>query len=487
MPATRKQIQAKPKNRRPVTDRLELDPTTPIPFEKGSGFDYISDLKYLPFLAPKNDLAKTLLEARLLSCTHNACITTKKDYCAGNGFEMEDDTEIKDKKFLTWLNSMNLKNESIIQINKAMFENLFTFGNVPIELVRFTVNGKKNLFIYVHDMMEWRLGEPDDDGLIHYAIRSKLFLREDSVTFSDKDYSKVTKLPIYSPRKKDQSSTDLNPKLNWIKVNGTERTLIWYKHSVAGYKFYGLPESISSLIDQILEFKTARHNLDNIENNMIISAILALKGAFTEKEINRIAKRVLNVHTGDGKRGRVMVVGSEEGIDGSDFHSFDTHKEGSYKELDDKCVQKIILAHKWDAILAGLLHTDTLGKGMGFLTKIYELKKNTVIRPAQDDLMDQVWWDILTLASAWFGFKIDPDKMRISNKADISALTDVDITPAVTVDEVREGKGLTALEDKKKGKMLLGELKGSQMKGVYVKDGSSNQTQDNVQPEPAKT
>jgi len=446
MPA-QKPKQAKPaaKKKVRVSNEIKLDPKTPIPFEYGGqAFSFIQGTRYIPFLPPHDNFAQQVLEARLLSDTNNACIITKKDYCAGTGFQDEDGTDL-DPKIIEWFDSINMKNEPVTEINKKIFEAFFTWGNVPIEVVKFSVAGKKQLFIYVHNLLEWRLGQEDADGFVNYAIQSKLFYRKGYLTADE--IKKAKQLPIYNPRKSDAD--------NWFKdEKGAYRTLIWYKNSVSGFPHYGMPSNIASMIHQILEYKGARYNLDNFENNMVVSALMALKGNLSQEEANRIGKQIINTHTGDGKRGRVVVVASEEGIDGSEFHSLDTHKDGSYTEADDKWMQKIILANQWDAILAGLISPSTMGKGAGFITKLLEIKQNTVIKPAQNDLITKVWKNLFKIAQEWLSLPFDKYKLSIANSIDISGLTDVDVTPAVQVNEVRKAKGLP--EDPK-------------MDGVYMK------------------
>lgn len=477
-----KTIAAKPKNK-PIVDKLEeISSVDPIPFEGGRGFAIIQETQYLPFLEPDDNYAQLLLQARLLSTTHNACITTKKDYCAGIGFQLKDESDIKNKKFTDWCASMNLRNESDTEIRRKQFENMFTWGNVPIELVRFTVNGKKRFYVYVHSMLEWRLGKPDpNDGISKFAVQSKLFLKN-NFTMNPEDWKNAKMLPIYNPRNQDKSATKYRDGYNWVRDStGAERSLIWYKHSMSGFDNYGLPSAVSALIYQQLEYKGARHNLDNLLNNMVVSAVLALKGSLSQTELNRIGKRMVQTHTGDGKRGRVMIVGSEENIEGASLHNLDTHKEGSFKDADEAWVQKIILANQWDAILAGIVHASTLGKGTGFLTKIMEHKKTTVIQPAQLDAMEKVWKHIIKLANEWLGLGVDVENLQIKNNIDISGLTDVDITPAVLVSEVREAKGLVAV-DEKRGNMMLGELSANQKRGVYVKDNGNKSNPDKPKP-----
>ncbi len=432
-----------------VGNQAKLDANNPIPFEHGGqAFSYINSTRYIPFLPPKDDYAKLLLESRLLSTTHNACVSKKKDFCAGNGFYDTNGKEI-DQTILDWFKCMNRKNENATEINAKIFESFFTYGNVPIEIARVTLAKKKYLFVYPHEFLEWRLCAPNSDDEVTHAVQSKLFLRTGMVSSSEIKNAK--KLPLYNP---------LNPeKKNWWRdENGVERTMIWYKNSVTGFPHYGLPSAVASMIFQILEYKGARYNLDNFDNNMVLGGILALKGSLSPDETNRIAKQIINTHTGDGRRGRVAVVSSEEGIDSSAFHNYDTSKDGSFTEADDKWTQKIILANDWDAVLAGIISPSTLGKGSGFLTKIFEIKQNTTIRPQQTRLIQGVWEHIFTIASSWLGIDFQQYSWGIKPFLDISGLTDVDITPAVQINEVRQAKGLPA--DPKK-------------EGVYMKENTT--------------
>jgi hypothetical protein len=427
--------QGNTKKKTRVSNLAKLDPKHPIPIDgSGQAFSFVNNVSYLPFLPPNDCFAKTLIEARLVSATTNACIITKKDYCAGEGFTDANGQDL-DPAILEWFKSMNLRNESAVKINKNVLEDFFTQGNVPIEVVRFRSGGKPKLFVYPHSFLEWRLCKPNDDDIVEEAIQSKLFLKNWTSFITADMLKKSKKLPIYNPLNKDSD--------NWYRdEKGTERTLIWYKNRVTGFPYYGLPSYIAALIYQYLEYKGARYNLDLFDNEMVAAAVLALKGQLGQDEADRIGKKLIDTYTGDGKRGRTIVVASEEGIDGSDYHKMDTQTDGSFNNADDKWTQKIILAHQWDSVLAGIISASTLGKGSGFITKILENKFNFVIKPAQKDLIDEVWSTIFTIAEDWMKLPFSKYEMAIKNTIDISGLTDVDITPAVQINEVRKAKGL---------------------------------------------
>lgn len=431
-----------------------VDAENPIPFEQGGRvFHYSSHHAYVPFLAPKNDYDKVLLAARLLSNTHNSIISRKKNYLAGEGFQDFEGKELTDEMY-EWFKCMNRRGQSLIPINRSIFESLLTYGNAPIELVRLSVNGKKHLFIYPHNFLEWRKGEPDDYGVSSDAIQSKLFRTKAILT--KKDVELFTSIPIYNPMRSDNE--------NWKKdEKGAERTIIWYQNDVTGFDHYGLPSSNASLIYQILEYKAARFNLDNLDNNMVLGGILVLKGALGDTEAQRIAKNLINTHTGDGKRGRIAVTASEEGegIDSSSFHQFNSARDGSFKESDEMWSQKIIVANDWDATLMGLQSSSTLGKGSGFYTKALENLVNSVIRPAQAHAIEGLWSHIFKIAEKWMGLPFSNYDMIFRNTIDISGLTDVDITGAIQVNEVREAKGLG---------------KDPKMDGVYMSKANEKQS-----------
>lgn len=447
-----------------ITNQVKLDDENPIPFEFGGfAFSNINRRRYIPFLQPNDDFFKTLLEAKTLSSTQNACIETKKDYCAGKGMIEKDDKDF-DPAFSEWMLRVNARNESAHTINRKAFGTHMTFGNTPVEVVRFTTGGKKKVFIYVHSPLEWRLEWPDDNtGIVKNAIHSKLFLRVGYVSNSLLKDSRT--VPIYD------LSNPANPK-NWMRDDwGAERTMIWLRNDMDGYDYYGMPQSVSSLINQVLEYKGARYNLDNLDNNMVVGGLLTLKGAVTQDEANIVAKSIIKSHTGDGKRGRVAVVASEEDIAGSDFHQYNVKTDGSYLQFDDKQVQKIIMANQWDPMLAGIAPAHSMGKGNTFLRTIYDIKKQTVIAPLQEFLLQNLWIPVQRIIQDHTGLKAADYNLGFKNIDPISIIADVDPTPAIKVNEVRAALDLPVDDLDPTGNMYLGQLKSNQSQGGANSDG----------------
>ncbi len=433
MPKQQQKSPPQARKKSPVSNAVKLDAKNPIPFEYGgTAFSFNQGRRYIPFLHPHDNFFQTLLEAKTLSVTQMACVETKKKYCAGKGLYDVNNKDFSDP-VKGYLRRMNAKGESSLRLLRKMFGSHFTFGNTAIELVRFSVGSKRYFYVYVPNILTWRLLWPDDDGIVRGAIHSKLFLREGIRTFEDLKDSRV--VPIYDPEL---------PTRSWSKPDekGVQRTMIWLTNSMDGYDHYGMPGSVSSLMNQVIEYKGNRYNIDNFENNMVLGGILALKGNLSQGEANKVAKDIINAHTGDGKRGRVAVIASEDGIEQSSFHDFKTEKEGSYLKLDENNSQKIILANEWDAMLAGMIHQTTSGRGNTYLKTLYEIKKKTVIDPEQEFMIDNAWTYIQQLADEWLNIGLKDYELGVKDINPISVMADVDITGAVQVNEVRDANGL---------------------------------------------
>ncbi|NCX93150.1 MAG: phage portal protein, partial [Gammaproteobacteria bacterium] len=204
------------------------------------------------------------------------------------------------------------------------------------------------------------------------------------------------KLPLYK--------SSLGYKSNeWYRdaETGVERICVWIKNDFEGYDHYGLPSYVAALVSTQCEYQGARYNLDNFENNMVVGGALTITGSVSQEEAQRIATDLMNTHTGNGKRGRITVIATEGGLTDSKYEKHDTFEDGSYIELDDKSTQKIILANEWDATLAGLQQSGSMGKGNEYVKAIYEQKVATVIKPMHRLIKDRFFNVLKEIGAAW--------------------------------------------------------------------------------------
>lgn len=398
-----------------VRNEVNLDPVKPIPIEfAGLSYVAINGSGYIPFLYPKDNFFATLLEARLLSVTQNACISTITNYAVGEGVYIKNLTKEQkvDPNFTNLMKYANAKRQNMNSILRQVFDSYKTFGNVPIEIVRGMAGGKKFLYVYPKNLLDCRLAFPDKDDEVKAMIYSKYF-RRSGWTY---DRDKVKEIPLYKCGPGNKASY-------WLEDGRVQRTALWLSNEVAGYDYYGMPSSVSSISHQKLEYDTVRFNLDNIENNMVMGGAIFLTGNMSEDEANKITNQIIKRHTGAGKRGRIGVYSSEQDITDAKFVQFDTHKDGSYVELDDKVQSKIIFSNEWDSVLAGLAHTGSLGKGAGYMEQIYSQKLQTVIRPLQNKIVDGFLDPLMEICDEWFGtqwattYDLDIKPLQIINKS----------------------------------------------------------------------
>jgi len=382
-----------------VSAEVKLDPKNPIPLELGNiPFYAVNGAAYIPFLDKSDNFLNTLLEARLQSVTQNACIVTKTNFSIGDGVQIKNlkEGEKPDPNWENFIKYTNTKRQNFNAVVRLILENLLTFGNVPIEIVRGTTNGKKFLYVYAKNALDCRLEWPDANGDVNNLIVSRYFRKKGILNLTEEN---CTKIPLYKAGPGSKAKY-------WYedpKRRGIQRTAIWLKNDIAGYDNYGLPSYVPAIVYEMLEYNGASFNLDNLDNNMIVGGALVLAGNLSQDEASRLGKVIIDQHTGKGKRGRVAVFASEEGITNSKFESFDTHKDGSYIEMDDKAMQKIILANEWDATLAGLSSSNSLGKGNGYLNEVYQQKLKTVIKPIQRVIIDSFFGPLMEIADDWFG------------------------------------------------------------------------------------
>ncbi len=440
-----------------ISNAVKLNAESPIPFEYGGiAFSALNGAKYLPFFAPDDRFFQTLLEARLLSVTQNACIHTKRNYCLGSGWTINNLATSKkiDPLFEAWAACINNKNETLNNIFTKAFGSHFCFGNTPVEIVRGTAGGKRFIKIYVRSPLECRLSLPNTEDSCEQVIISKHF-KEKGIWYGlGKGSSGAITIPIYNA---------LNKKNSWLKDGSVERTMLWIKNEMDGYSYYGLPSSISGLSQQVLEYEITRYNLDNLDNNMKPGGVILLQGNVTQEEANRLGKSIIHQHSGKGKRGRWIVMASEQGIESSKVEQLSVQQEGSFNELDHSATEKILFANEWDSVLAGLQHSSSnaMGKGNSYFLSVFKAKYNTVIKPAQEFILEQMLKPILSIYDEWMNTKWSSYNFSLQTNIPITAIDGTDSIDGMTVNEVRSAVGLPPLEDKQKGNMLLIELRKS--------------------------
>lgn len=436
----------------------------------GNGSDnyIVSGKKYIPFIGRHDNLPFLLLQARLNSTTHNACITSIAQCAIGKGLIVLEVQE-PNADFKGWTENVNNVEKTLNEVLKKVADGERGFGNQFIELRKGELLGKQFLKIKLHNIQYCRLGEPNDDDVPEFVYVTKLFAKK-GITQRDA-LRKARQIPIWSDNLLDQNKA-------WvINEDGTYSTMLHFKNDYSGIDYYGLPQSYGCFQDQLNEHSYSAFDGDNLQNNMIVGGILAFKSAMTKEEAQAQAQEILLTHTGEGKTGRIAVISSENGIDDFEFTPYNTTKEGSFLEADKKAVAKIIEAHGWDSLLAGIDAEGALGKGSGYVRAIWDVKEALVLNPLRDRIIENVVIPIVKIWSNLFGKK-DVLKYKFGFKSSMPFSFMGDIKPENFM-KVKEARAMAGLDpDDKVGDKYLSEMTPQKQNDVQSgkpsKEGADN-------------
>ena len=423
-----------------------LDVKNPIPYEpsgESSAFHLAKkNKKYLPFLEPKDNFFQLLLEAKLLSPTNSSCVNSKTNFCIGKGLYIKDGSE--DKEFEEFSKRVNKKGQNLNKVLKSVFSNHFTVGNNFIEVIRGKIGEKKFVWMVNRPFLDCRLSAPNDDDICESVFISKKFRRKAAWNLVEDE---AVELPIYYG----------DPDMEWYKSDAeTEHCIIHIKNDFPGYEYYGMPDNVSSLPWQILEYKTARYNLDIIDNNMVVGGIVFLEGNVSQEEGKKVGQDIIYSHTGDGKHGRWTVVTGGKDIAKSSIQQFDTKTDGSFLKMDENVESKIIDSNNWDSTLYGQHQDGGLGSnGFAYLSSIFDTKNKTVIEPAQNLIKEDLLDVYFSIHDNWCGTNFSDLDLGFQTVAPASFAGEININNVLTKDEGREILGKQPLDNPEQGKEFI--------------------------------
>lgn len=424
-----------------------LDIKNPIPYEPtGSSAPFLLSKKkkgYLPFLDPKDNFFQLLLEAKILSPTNDACVNSKTNFCIGNGLYLKDES-VKNDSFLDFSKKVNKKGQTLDDILESIFNNHFTVGNNFVEIIRGKVGEKKFVRVINRPFLDCRLSEPNEEDICETVLISKRFRKTTAWSFSEED---TVELPIHY----DEDSGW------WKDKHGYEHCIIHLKNDFPGYDYYGMPDNVSSLPWQLLEYKMARYNLDILENNLVVGGIVFLEGNVSAEEGKKVGQDIIYSHTGDGKRGRWTVVAGGNDISKSTVHEFNNQTEGSYLKMDENVEGKIVDSNNWDSTLYGQHQSGGLGSnGFAYLSSIFDTKNRMVIQPVQNKILTTFLKPLFKIHDDWCGTNFSDLDIGFSSVSPASFIGSLNINNIVTKNEGRNFIGLPINENDPTGDEYIG-------------------------------
>lgn len=396
-----------------ILNEVKINVRDPVPAELDNTYTYSSGggTRYIPFLTNCDDdcygfdtFFNVLADVRKQSATLDAVLKSKTSFALGDGAYVAgvDIQKNPDKVWNNFMKSCNSNGESFNAVLAELLSNYLTFGNAPVEIVRGTTAGKKWLHVYALNPLYCRKMWPNNFNESEAIVKSRFFMKRGILNLTQK---MNTIIPLYRMGDgtkdrywyKDGTDNQDNP------VKPVERTSLWLKQKYPSYDHYGLPEWIGSLIQCDLEFRGAVYNLDNLRNGMNVGGILTVAGNLSVPEQKKLAKDLNNTFSGIGKGGRTMVAASTDTINSAKWEPFSVHKDGSFIDLDQLCINKIITANSWDGAFLGNKDGMTKAKSGAYLNELYQQKIKTVIKPYHRIIKDSFFKPLAEIADDWLG------------------------------------------------------------------------------------
>jgi hypothetical protein len=408
-----------------ITAEVKIDPHNPIPLELENVFGFSpGGNKFIPFFSGADDCYGNnaffinILRARQESNTQNSCIVAKTKYTIGDGVYIdsgEDEDGKDDPQWTSFYKRANVDGKNLNTVLKEIIDNFYTFGNVCIEIVKGEVAGKRFLFVYCKNTLDCRKSWPDENNTSNAVVISRWFRKPGVYNLTQRFNIRI---PFYQsgPGNKnrywlqDAMATPDPEKDGGALVGGQPssgmkvfRTAIWIKDEYPGYDHYGLPSWLPSLIFGKLEFESAFFNLDNLNNNMNPGGVLTVSASMDDTEVDKMSRKVNKQYLGKGKRGRLLLVAAENGVEASKFTPFTVQKDGSYIDLVNISRDEIITANEWDGALIGKVEKGSMGKGGSYINELYQQKVKTVIKPVHRKIKDEFLVPLCEIADEWLG------------------------------------------------------------------------------------
>lgn len=396
-----------------IINEVNIDVRNPVPLELENTFSYSpGGDRYIPFLTQYDDACygwdtffNTLLELRLQSPTLDAVIDSKVNFTIGDGVYIADVDYQKnpDPSWDAFVKVCNSESEGLNSVLRSVISNYITFGNAPIEFVRGTTGGKRWLNVYSKNQLDCRKAWPDGNNESTAMIISSWFRKRGVMNLTQKFNIRIPFYRIGDGSKDHMWMEDTTNNQGKKTGKAVYRTAVWLRNKYPGYDHYGLPAWISAMINAELEYSGSVYNHDNLKNGMNVGGILSVDGNLSTPEQKRLARDLRNTFAGKGKGGRTMVAASTDSISKTDWKPFNTHKDGSYIELDRNCIEKIIMANQWDGALIGKTDGVSKAKSGAYLNELYQQKIKQVIKPLHRVLKDGFFAPLKEIADEWLG------------------------------------------------------------------------------------
>ena len=352
-------------------------------------------LPLVPFFDNSDSFALYLRKLREQSVTHGSCITSIADFVLGGEFEVVRksvsgafNSELADiavgaedfYRYIDFCEGLwpNCGVSDLVDVASGLYENLKTYGNCLLRIDLVPVLGKMHVRITNVDFDYWRWVHTGND------LEKKVAISESW----EWDFVSKNKVEILNhwPYVTD-------------KPNGQKSTVIFGRNRALSRRWYGLPDSITSLRSQMLELQL----MDSLNTGYATDFTgqvffeFSSKAGLTQSEDPgnttmmgndlQFANDLRQFYSKDNSsKRRVLWRRKHSDVERTRVTQFTT--DGRYK-LDEFVSNesriKIVRSHSWHEVLLGDSTRGKLGQGKE-IPELVKIKSKTNIRKIQNQL-----------------------------------------------------------------------------------------------------
>jgi hypothetical protein len=363
----------------------------------------------------KNNYPGYLLKLFNRSSKHNAILTSKAFYIAGNGVTVKDEgTNTTSKSIrLDYLKQANKYGETISDIVYKCTMDRLIYGGYYLEIIW---NKAGNDFEYYHmDYNSIRMDKSEE---------GYWYSNDWSQTVQSEEKTKLEYIPKFDPE------------------NATGRQVMCSKMYRPGIKYYPLPEYVSAIPYAEMEYEISNFWLNGIKSNFNAGTIVSFNnGRPTEEEKQDIYDKLQNQYTGTDSANSLLVMFNQTKDNAPSVERLQATDFDKQFDILNKTVQEeLFIGHKVvNPMLMGVKTAGQLG-GRNELIEAYELFKNVYVDPHQ--------LEIEKFFNKLFEYKRSPVKIKLKEVQPITnQLTENTLVQILTKNELREMAGYKPIEE----------------------------------------
>ena len=407
-------------------------------------FSEIRNKEYIKY-GEDNNYPNFLVTLFNRSAKHNAILTAKQLYIAGQGLAFNTDGLTPEKIASTQalIQSPN-PYENLHSISSKMALDIELFGGCYLHVIK-TKDKKGIAEVYHLDYCKLRSNK--DNTIIYY---SEHWLNDDGTDNSGIKPDQITSYPAYGSKEYDKGKDGV----------------LYYKQYRPNIETYTLPEYIGAVPAIITDAEIANFHRASIQNGFMGGTMITfMNGVPAEEEMATIEKQLKKKFVGTDRANSLVLDFVDDPTRAPQIQQLSNNDfDKRYEALNKTIQEEIFCGHKVTSpMLFGIRTEGQLG-GRNEMATAFQLFQNTYITPKQNQI-EEILNELVGLANRLTFIPIEPVMPEFSEATLASILTK---------DEMREIIGRKPLEVEQQVEITQSKFAKDQTElDIFLKFGES--------------